>query len=108
MPSGQFSRRVARVGGNDNAFTTTYHQQVARELRRWSAAMEADRMQALLLDPATPETERGGVILKNAARWSTTRPAPASANSAERHAVREPPAPRDRVEHEIRPAADRV
>jgi zinc protease len=66
VPSGQFSRRVARVGGNDNAFTsfdyTAYHQQVARESLPLVMAMEADRMQALLLDPATLETERGVIL----------------------------------------------
>jgi zinc protease len=66
MPSGQFSRRVARVGGSDNAFTsfdyTAYHQQVARESLPLIMAMEADRMQAILLDPATIETERGVIL----------------------------------------------
>lgn len=66
VPAGQFSRRVARVGGNDNAFTsfdfTAYHQQVARESLPLVMAMEADRMQALLLDPATLETERGVIL----------------------------------------------
>jgi zinc protease len=66
VPSGQFSRRVARTGGNDNAFTsfdyTAYHQQVARESLATVMAMEADRMAHLLLDPATIETERGVIL----------------------------------------------
>jgi zinc protease len=66
VPSGQFSRRVARVGGNDNAFTsfdyTAYHQQVARESLPLVMAMEADRMQSILLDEATIETERGVIL----------------------------------------------
>lgn len=66
VPAGQFSRRVARVGGNDNAFTsfdyTAYFQQVARESLPLVMAMEADRMQALRLDPATLETERGVIL----------------------------------------------
>lgn len=66
VPSGQFSRRVARVGGNDNAFTsfdyTAYHQQVSRESLPLVMAMEADRMQAILLDEATIETERGVIL----------------------------------------------
>ena len=66
VPSGQFSRRVARVGGNDNAFTsfdyTAYHQQVARESLPLIMAMEADRMQSILLDPATIDTERGVIL----------------------------------------------
>jgi zinc protease len=66
MPSGQFSRRVARVGGNDNAFTsfdyTAYHQQVARDSLPLVMAMEADRMQAILLDAPTIETERGVIL----------------------------------------------
>lgn len=66
VPSGHFSRRVARVGGSDNAFTsfdyTAYHQQVARESLSMIMAMEADRMAAILLDPATIETERGVIL----------------------------------------------
>jgi zinc protease len=66
VPAGQFSRRVARTGGNDNAFTsfdyTAYHQQVARESLSTVMAMEADRMAHLLLDPATIETERGVIL----------------------------------------------
>lgn len=66
VPGGQFSRRVARVGGNDNAFTsydyTAYYQQVARESLPLVMAMEADRMQSILLDPATIDTERGVIL----------------------------------------------
>lgn len=66
VPSGQFSRRVARTGGSDNAFTsfdyTAYFQQVARESLGTVMAMEADRMAHLLLDPGTIETERGVIL----------------------------------------------
>lgn len=53
MASGEFSSRVAKAGGNDNAFThydyTGYYQNIARDKLPMVMAMEADRMQHLLL-----------------------------------------------------------
>jgi zinc protease len=50
---GEFSRRVAQHGGNDNAFTsydfTAYFQTVARDRLEMVMAMEADRMTGLKL-----------------------------------------------------------
>jgi zinc protease len=54
LASGQFSRRVAREGGRDNAFTghdyTGYFQQVAADRLSLVMGMEADRMTNALLD----------------------------------------------------------
>lgn len=48
VPAGEFSRRVATWGGNDNAYTTrtvtVYHQVVAAKHLSDVLAMEADRM----------------------------------------------------------------
>lgn len=51
VPSGEFSRRIAAWGGNDNAYTnrevTVYHQSVAAKHLPDVLAMEADRMSNL-------------------------------------------------------------
>jgi zinc protease len=53
---GEFNRRVAAVGGRDNAFTSTdytaYFQQVPATQLKTVMALEADRMRHLTLDPA--------------------------------------------------------
>ena len=52
---GEFNRRVAAVGGRDNAFTSTdytaYFQQVPASQLKTVMALEADRMRHLTLDP---------------------------------------------------------
>lgn len=52
---GEFNRRVAAVGGRDNAFTSTdytaYFQQVPASQLKAVMALEADRMRHLTLDP---------------------------------------------------------
>jgi zinc protease len=59
---GEFSRRVAREGGRDNAFTghdySGYFQQVAADRLELVMRMEADRMANLALDPRELESER--------------------------------------------------
>ncbi len=66
-PDGAFSRIVAELGGQDNAFTsydyTAYFQRVAREHLPTVMAIEADRMKNLVLsdDKVTPER---GVVLE--------------------------------------------
>ncbi|MDR1350369.1 MAG: insulinase family protein [Zoogloeaceae bacterium] len=53
--AGEFSRRVAAVGGRDNAFTnsdyTAYFQQVPKERLSEVMALEADRMRHLTVAP---------------------------------------------------------
>lgn len=58
---GEFNRRVAAVGGRDNAFTSTdytaYFQQVPASQLKTVMALEADRMRHLTLDPAGYDKE---------------------------------------------------
>ena len=53
---GEFNRRVAALGGRDNAFTSTdytaYFQQVPAGQLKTVMGLEADRMRHLTLDPA--------------------------------------------------------
>ncbi len=62
LPSGEFSKTVSRLGGQDNAFTsqdaTAYFQRISREHLPTVMAMEADRMVNLRLDEAEVLTER--------------------------------------------------
>ena len=61
MPPGEFSKKIAAQGGNDNAFTsydyTAFHETIASDRLEMAMQMEADRMQNLLITPvtATPE-----------------------------------------------------
>ena len=61
IPVGEFSRRVARVGGRDNAFTsrdyTAYFQTVHRDHLDLVLGMEADRMSNLELTKAEFDKE---------------------------------------------------
>jgi zinc protease len=58
---GEFNRRVAAIGGRDNAFTSTdytaYFQQVPANQLKTVMALEADRMRHLTLDPAGYDKE---------------------------------------------------
>ena len=53
LPSGEFSKIVSRLGGNDNAFTshdaTAYFQRIAKSRLAQVMSMEADRMVNLKL-----------------------------------------------------------
>ncbi len=66
VPSGELSRRVAREGGNDNAFTsrdvTAYFQQVEASRLPLVMQMEADRFAAALIPPEQVESERNVVL----------------------------------------------
>ena len=54
LKPGEFSEKVAALGGRDNAFTgkdyTGYHQQVEKSRLEKVMALEADRMQNLRMD----------------------------------------------------------
>ncbi|MBR0652473.1 insulinase family protein [Roseomonas terrae] len=66
VASGLLSRRVAREGGNDNAFTsrdvTAYYQQVEASRLPMIMAMEADRLEAALIPADELESERRVVL----------------------------------------------
>jgi zinc protease len=66
VPSGELSKRIRAMGGNDNAFTTddftAYHQTVAVDKLEAAMNMEADRMSSILLPPDQFEHERQVVL----------------------------------------------
>ena len=66
IPPGEFSKIVARLGGQDNAFTaqdiTSYFQRVAKEKLPQVMEMEADRMANLKLDEKEVTTERKVIL----------------------------------------------
>ena len=72
MPSGEFSRVVARNGGRDNAFTsydyTAYVQTLAADRLELVMRMEADRMRNLVLTDDEIETERLVVLEERRSR----------------------------------------
>lgn len=65
-PAGEFSQTVIRVGGNENAFTSTdytgYFQRVARDKLATMMAFEADRMTGLTLKNEEVLPERDVVL----------------------------------------------
>ncbi|WP_244293002.1 pitrilysin family protein [Stappia sp. TSB10P1A] len=65
-PGNTFSRRIAEIGGQENAFTaqdyTAYFQRVAREHLREMMEMEADRMHNLVLSDEVVLPERDVVL----------------------------------------------
>jgi zinc protease len=66
IPPGQFSKLIAREGGEDNAFTnndvTAYFQRVAKDRLSFVMKMEADRMANLRLSEQDVETERKVIL----------------------------------------------
>ncbi|MCB1738064.1 MAG: insulinase family protein, partial [Gammaproteobacteria bacterium] len=72
-PEGEFSRRIAEIGGEDNAFTsadyTAYHQTLERTQLPTAFELEADRMRHLTLDPAAFAKEIQVVLEER--RWRT-------------------------------------
>lgn len=63
---GEFSRTVARNGGDDNAFTswdyTAYHERIARDRLELVMGMEADRMRNLRFSDETFASERDVIV----------------------------------------------
>jgi zinc protease len=72
LQSGEFSKEVARNGGNDNAFTgpdyTGYFQTIARDRLELVMKMEADRMTNLVLDEDEVLRERDVVLEERSMR----------------------------------------
>jgi len=66
IPSGEFSKRVARMGGQDNAFTsqdvTAYFQRIAKDRLPVVMKMEAERMTKLKLEEKEILTERNVIL----------------------------------------------
>jgi zinc protease len=72
VPTGEFSKIVARHGGVDNAFTshdyTAYHQKVARDHLELVMKLEADRMTNLRITEAEVIPERDVVLEERRSR----------------------------------------
>jgi zinc protease len=72
IPTGQFSKIIAKNGGEDNAFTnhdvTAYFQRVAADRLPTVMAMEADRMVNLRLTPEDVKTERDVILEERRSR----------------------------------------
>jgi zinc protease len=72
LPSGQFSKIVSRLGGNDNAFTshdaTAYFQRVSKQHLPRMMEMEADRMVNLQLAAKEVLTERDVILEERRSR----------------------------------------
>ena len=72
IPTGQFSKIVARNGGEDNAFTnhdvTAYFQRVAKDRLPLVMSMEADRMESLRLTEDDVKTERDVILEERRSR----------------------------------------
>jgi len=72
IPPGEFSKIVARQGGQDNAFTThdvtAYFQRVAKDRLPLVMQMEADRMVNLVLDEKGVLTERDVILEERRSR----------------------------------------
>jgi zinc protease len=72
LPPGEFSRIVARNGGNENAFTgpdyTGYFQTIAKDRLELVMRMEADRMANLVLDDEEVARERSVVLEERSQR----------------------------------------
>jgi zinc protease len=65
-PAGEFSQLIARIGGNENAFTssdyTAYYQRVPRDQLATMMEFEADRMTGLVLKDENVLPERDVVL----------------------------------------------
>jgi len=77
-PQGEFSRRIAEIGGQENAFTgndyTAYFQRVAKEHLAELMEFEADRMTGLVLTDEVVAPERD-VVLEERRMHCDTDPA---------------------------------
>jgi zinc protease len=72
IPMGEFSKIVARLGGNDNAFTghdvTAYFQRISKDRLETVMDMEADRMVNLRLTEKEVLTERDVILEERRSR----------------------------------------
>ncbi len=71
-PAGEFSRKVAEIGGRENAFTsfdyTAYFQKVSPEALEMVMGYEADRMENLVLTDEVIEPEKNVVLQERRSR----------------------------------------
>ena len=66
VPPGEFSKRVAKLGGQDNAFTsqdyTAYYQKIARDNLAQVVQLESDRIANLNISDETFQPERDVIL----------------------------------------------
>ncbi len=78
-PEGMYDQTIARVGGEQNAYTnkdyTLYYATVAKEHLPTVMAMEADRLQHLLFDPAKVARELSVITEERNQRTENSAPA---------------------------------
>lgn len=71
-PEGEFSRKVAEIGGEENAFTsadfTAYFQRVSPEALEMVMTYEADRMRNVVIEPQDVETEKKVILEERRSR----------------------------------------
>jgi zinc protease len=71
-PAGEFSARVAEIGGQENAFTTVdytaYYQKIAPDALEMVMGYEADRMENLVLSDAVIEPEKKVILEERRSR----------------------------------------
>lgn len=71
-PDGAFSKMIAELGGQENAFTsldyTAYYQRIAKEHLPLMMTLEADRMQNLVLSDTVVDPERLVVLEERRSR----------------------------------------
>jgi zinc protease len=71
-PAGEFSRKVAEIGGQENAFTsydyTAFYQQLDPQALEMAMTYEADRMENLILNDEVVKTERDVVLEERRSR----------------------------------------
>ena len=72
VPAGEFSQKVAEIGGQENAFTSTdytsYYQKVSPKALKMAMSYEADRMENLVLSDDVIKPERDVVLEERRSR----------------------------------------
>lgn len=72
VAAGEFSAKVAEIGGQENAFTSTdytaYYQKVSPDALKMAMTFEADRMENLILSEAVIAPERSVIIEERRSR----------------------------------------
>ena len=72
IPPGEFSKTVARLGGQDNAFTsydyTAYFQRITKDKLGKMMEMEAERMQKLIIQDEIVAIERDVILEERSSR----------------------------------------
>ncbi|MFK3666240.1 M16 family metallopeptidase [Ochrobactrum teleogrylli] len=75
-PAGEFSAKVASIGGEENAFTsydyTAYYQRVSPEALEMIMDFESDRMENLVLNDEAVTTEREVILEERRMRVDST------------------------------------